>query len=163
MTGGVTSELFAADILDKDKFWADELMNVNKLFLFGLAQMGGRYGERRGIIEKHAYSIMEARELDNFRLLKIRYTSVPPGSYIRSCVSTSHNSARDGAGKVAIENLRSLTQSIGIHGARRNGMVLGATGLKNGHLIACAGLTTNSAMTAFVTPLITFNVRLIVF
>ena len=73
MTGGVTSELFAADILDKDKFWAEELMNVNKLFLFGLSQMGGRYGERRGIIEKHTYSIMEARELDNFRLLKIRY------------------------------------------------------------------------------------------
>ena len=79
MTGGVTSELFAADILDKDKFWADELMNVNKLFLFGLAQMGGTYGERRGIIEKHAYSIMEARELENFRLLKIRYIPVPPG------------------------------------------------------------------------------------
>ena len=76
MTGGVTSELFAADILDKDKFWTDELMNVNKLFLFGLSQMGGTTGERRGIIEKHTYSIMEARELDNFRLLKIRYGSV---------------------------------------------------------------------------------------
>lgn len=79
MTGGVTSELFAADILDKDKFWADELMNVNKLFLFGLAQMGGRYGERQGIIEQHAYSIMETKELDQFRLLKIRYT-IPPSS-----------------------------------------------------------------------------------
>ena len=77
LTGGVTSELFAADILDKDKFWTDELMNVNKVFLFGLSQMGGSTGERRGIIEKHAYSIMEAKELDNFRLLKIRYTSVP--------------------------------------------------------------------------------------
>lgn len=72
MTGGVTSELFTADILDKDRFWTDELMNVNIAFLFGLAQMGGRYGERSGIIEKHAYSIMEAKELDNFRLLKIR-------------------------------------------------------------------------------------------
>ena len=47
-------------------------MNVNKTFLFGLAQMGGFYGERKGIIEKHAYSIMEARELDQFRLLKVR-------------------------------------------------------------------------------------------
>ena len=75
LTGGVTSELFAADILDKDKFWADELMNVNKVFLFGLTQMGGKYGERSGIIEKHAYSIMEATELDNFRLLKMRYSS----------------------------------------------------------------------------------------
>ena len=102
MTGGVTSELFAADILDKDKFWADELMNVNKLFLFGLAQMGGRYGERRGIIEKHAYSIMEARELDNFRLLKIRYTPLTPRFWIRNGVSTSRNSARGGAAKVFI-------------------------------------------------------------
>lgn len=76
LTGGVTSELFTTDILDKDKFWTDELMNVNKLFLFGLTQMGGLHGERNGIIEGHAYSIMEVRELDEFRLLKIRYT--PP-------------------------------------------------------------------------------------
>ncbi|KAI4173802.1 MAG: hypothetical protein LQ346_008352, partial [Caloplaca aetnensis] len=72
LTGGVTSELFTTDILDKDKFWTDELMNVNKLFLFGLTQMGGLHGERNGIIEGHAYSIMEVRELDEFRLLKIR-------------------------------------------------------------------------------------------
>jgi len=78
LTGGVTSEFFATGILDKDKFWNDELMNVNKLFLFGLAQMGGRHGERSGIIEKHAYSIMEARELDDFRLLKIRYALTFP-------------------------------------------------------------------------------------
>ncbi len=71
-------EFFATGILDKDKFWNDELMNVNKLFLFGLAQMGGRHGERSGIIEKHAYSIMEARELDDFRLLKIRYALTFP-------------------------------------------------------------------------------------
>ena len=68
----MTSELFGADILDKNKFWTDELMNVNKIFLFGLSQMGGKSGQRSGIIEKHAYSIMEARELDEFRLLKIR-------------------------------------------------------------------------------------------
>ena len=86
LTGGVTSELFAADILDKDKFWADELMNVNKLFLFGLSQMGGKYGERQGIIEKHAYSIMEAMELDNFRLLKVRYTSPLPPNFDQEIV-----------------------------------------------------------------------------
>ncbi|KAL5117351.1 hypothetical protein ACEQ8H_004796 [Pleosporales sp. CAS-2024a] len=72
LTGGVTSEIFATDILDKDKFWKEELMNVNKTFLFGCGQMGGVYGERRGIQEKHAYSIMEAREIDGQRLLKLR-------------------------------------------------------------------------------------------
>ncbi|KAF2453830.1 hypothetical protein BDY21DRAFT_257149, partial [Lineolata rhizophorae] len=72
LTGGVTTEIFATDILDKDKFWKDELMNVNKTFLFGCGQMGGKHGERKGIQEKHAYSIMEARELDGHRLLKLR-------------------------------------------------------------------------------------------
>lgn len=47
-------------------------MNVNEQFLFGCGQMGGAYGERRGIQEKHAYSIMEAREIEDHRLLKLR-------------------------------------------------------------------------------------------
>ncbi|EON68133.1 hypothetical protein W97_07282 [Coniosporium apollinis CBS 100218] len=72
LTGGVTTEVFATDILDKDKFWKEELMNVNKQFLFGCGQMGGLYGQRRGIQEKHAYSIMEAREVGGVRLLKLR-------------------------------------------------------------------------------------------
>jgi hypothetical protein len=70
LTGGVTTELFSTDILDKDKFWNDELMKVNKDFLFGCGQMGGN---RNGILEKHAYSIMEAREVEGERLLKLRY------------------------------------------------------------------------------------------
>lgn len=72
LTGGVTTELFSTDILDKEKFWHEELMNVNKQFLFGCGQMGGKYGQRKGILEKHAYSIMEAREVGNERLLKLR-------------------------------------------------------------------------------------------
>lgn len=69
----MTSELFSSDILDKDKFWNEELMKVNESYLFGLAQMGGCRDEEKGIVVGHAYSIMEAKELDEFRLLKIRY------------------------------------------------------------------------------------------
>ncbi len=47
-------------------------MQVNKSFLFGLAHMGGLFDEK-GIVTGHDYSIMEAKELDHFRLLKIRY------------------------------------------------------------------------------------------
>ncbi|KAL8800928.1 MAG: hypothetical protein Q9182_004810 [Xanthomendoza sp. 2 TL-2023] len=72
LTGGVTSEMVMTDILDKNKFWTEELMNVNKSFLFGLTQMGGIHGERKGIVEDHAYSVMEARELDGFRLVKLK-------------------------------------------------------------------------------------------
>ncbi|KAL8967286.1 MAG: hypothetical protein Q9197_005509 [Variospora fuerteventurae] len=76
LTGGVTSELFTADIFDRDEFWTNQLMKVNIQFLFGMTQMGGRHGERKGIVEKHAYSIIQATELTEgpkvFRLVKIR-------------------------------------------------------------------------------------------
>lgn len=77
LTGGVTSELLIADIFDRNEFWTNQLMKVNIQFLFGMTQMGGRHGERKGIVEKHAYSIIQATELTEgskvFRLLKIRY------------------------------------------------------------------------------------------
>jgi len=72
LTGGVTTELFSTDVLDKEKFWKEELLKVNQEFLFGCGQMGGKYGSRNGIVEKHAYSIMEAREVNGQRLLKLR-------------------------------------------------------------------------------------------
>lgn len=86
LTGGVTSEMYSTDILDKDAFWRDELMKVNQDFLFGCAT--GAYSswldnnpnaplrERQGIFEGHAYSIMEAREVEvdgvTHRLVKLR-------------------------------------------------------------------------------------------
>lgn len=131
LTGGVTTELFTADILDKDKFWNDELMNVNKLFLFGLAQMGGVSGERKGIVEQHAYSIMEAREFDNLRLLKVRYALLCQRSACTRFVSYSEFLYP------SIKLYTPLTPNIEIHGARRNGMELGVTAPKNGRLIVC--------------------------
>jgi hypothetical protein len=75
LTGGVTSELYTTDILDKEKFWKEELLKVNEEFLFGCATgLMGRegYGYRKGIIEGHAYSIMKAVEMDGQRLLLLR-------------------------------------------------------------------------------------------
>ncbi|KAL8674572.1 MAG: hypothetical protein Q9168_001015 [Polycauliona sp. 1 TL-2023] len=82
LTGGVTTELLATDILDTDKFWTDEIMKVNDEFLFGCAT--GRFDKwqgssdaekasaRKGVIRMHAYSVMEAREVKGERLLRIR-------------------------------------------------------------------------------------------
>jgi hypothetical protein len=72
LTGGVTTEIFSTDILNKEKFWTEELMKVNQTFLFGCGQMGGKHGIRNGILEKHAYSILETREVGGERLLKLR-------------------------------------------------------------------------------------------
>jgi len=71
----VTTELLTSDILDTDEFWTNEIMKVNKEFLFGCSTglLDGGYGNRDGISEGHAYVIMEARELSTGqRLLKLR-------------------------------------------------------------------------------------------
>ncbi|GES63557.1 calpain-like protein [Aspergillus terreus] len=81
LTGGVTSDILTSNILDKDKFWENELMKVNKDFLFGCGTglfsnwLDPKYNgpkDRTGIAENHSYSIMEAREIEGHRLLRLR-------------------------------------------------------------------------------------------
>ena len=50
MTGSITSELYICDILDKDRFWKEELLQVNKDFLFADGIFGRAAAERSGII-----------------------------------------------------------------------------------------------------------------
>ena len=82
LTGGVTTELFTTDILNKDKFWSEEIMKVNDEFLFSCAtgtfdrwqgsDISSAFDARENIVRMHAYSIMEAREIKGNRLLKVR-------------------------------------------------------------------------------------------
>ncbi|CAN8106159.1 unnamed protein product [Discula destructiva] len=74
LTGGVTSEIYTTDILDKEHFWNEELMKVNQDFLFGCSTgvWGRGWGERRGIVELHAYSVLKAREIDGVRLVLLK-------------------------------------------------------------------------------------------
>jgi hypothetical protein len=75
LSGGVTTELLASDILDVDSFWNDELSKVNEEFLFGCSTglLDGGYGERDGITEGHAYIVMRAKTLkDGTRLVQLR-------------------------------------------------------------------------------------------
>lgn len=59
-------------------------MQVNKDFLFGCAtgtwdgwlgggDKTGEFSERKGVVPMHAYSIMEAREVKDLRLVRVRY------------------------------------------------------------------------------------------
>jgi hypothetical protein len=82
LTGGVTSDILTSNILDKDRFWKEELMKVNDEFLFGCGtglfsnwldpKYQGPPRDRRGISENHSYSIMDAKEVDGRRLLRLR-------------------------------------------------------------------------------------------
>lgn len=74
LTGGVTSEVYTTDILDKEYFWKEKLLKVNEDWLLGcstgFASRG--LGERKGIIEMHAYSVMKAVEMDGQRLVLLK-------------------------------------------------------------------------------------------
>lgn len=70
----MTSEIYTTDILDKEHFWTEELMKVNEDFLFGCSTgvWGRGWGERKGIVELHAYSVLKAREIDGVRLVLLK-------------------------------------------------------------------------------------------
>ncbi|KAM0274416.1 hypothetical protein ACHAQH_007854 [Verticillium albo-atrum] len=74
LTGGVTTELYTTDILSKEAFWEQKLLRVNQDCLVscstGYASRG--WGERNGIIEMHAYSVMKAVELNGERLVHLK-------------------------------------------------------------------------------------------
>ncbi|TGZ80226.1 cysteine proteinase [Ascodesmis nigricans] len=73
LTGGVTSELFTADILDRDAFWSNELRHANENYLFAAwTPSTGHTASREGIIKSHAYSVLRTVEANGKRLVLCR-------------------------------------------------------------------------------------------
>jgi hypothetical protein len=60
----------------KEYFWKEELLKVNDEFLFGCSTgvwgINLNRGDRKGIVERHAYSIQKAVEIDGMRLLRLK-------------------------------------------------------------------------------------------
>jgi len=78
LTGGITTEIVSADILDRDQLWTESFLNVNKEFLFGAgtrhygSSSEDRIGGRQGIQDGHAYSVLRAVEYNGERLLMVK-------------------------------------------------------------------------------------------
>ena len=73
LAGGVTSELYIYDTLDKDRFWKVELLPVSKDFLFAAGILGSATEERSGIMSRHAYSVIKVREVKGKRFVLVKY------------------------------------------------------------------------------------------
>ncbi|KAK5691755.1 hypothetical protein LTR17_025575 [Elasticomyces elasticus] len=69
LTGGVGVVLNPEDILDKDRFWTEQLSLVNDKYLFG---GGSQITGHKGVIGGHAYAVLQAWEESDLRLLKLR-------------------------------------------------------------------------------------------
>ncbi|KAF9981625.1 hypothetical protein BGZ75_007016 [Mortierella antarctica] len=73
LTGGIASMMFTADILDKDRFWEEEMKQVNKGTLMGCSiNFEEDEPEKHGIQSGHAYSVLDVAEFEGERLVHIR-------------------------------------------------------------------------------------------
>ncbi|KAF0718530.1 Aste57867_1632 [Aphanomyces stellatus] len=76
LTGGVTTSINTTDILDYDRFWADEFSRTNVDTLFS-ASIFKKYSSMEsmssnGLVHTHAYSILKAVQVNGVRFLLIR-------------------------------------------------------------------------------------------
>ncbi|GAB7360813.1 hypothetical protein MBLNU230_g0800t1 [Neophaeotheca triangularis] len=76
LTGGVATSLDPQDISDKDLFWRNQMMQVNKTYLFGAAF---KTPAKKGLLDSHAYAVLQAWEgpsnqdpAKDLRLLRLR-------------------------------------------------------------------------------------------
>ncbi|KAG9292486.1 hypothetical protein G9A89_001559 [Geosiphon pyriformis] len=72
LTGGVYTIFHSEDIMNPNQFWHEELAAVNKSVLFGLGRSVDPTLEPMGIVEGHAYSILQVIEVDGQKLVKVR-------------------------------------------------------------------------------------------
>ena len=76
LTGGITTMIETADILDRDEFWKG-LLQVNREFLFGAGSKAYAAPDwegkgRQGIEDTHAYSVLKAVNYKKNRLLLVK-------------------------------------------------------------------------------------------
>ena len=69
LTGGVGVIINPEDIMDKDRFWREQLSQVNQKYLFG---GGSTPADSKGFIGNHAYAVLKTWEEGDLRLLKLR-------------------------------------------------------------------------------------------
>ncbi|KAH9807335.1 Calpain-type cysteine protease DEK1 [Teratosphaeria destructans] len=71
LTGGVGVVINPEDIADKDRFWKEQLSQVNEKYLFG---GGSKSSNSKGISGGHAYAVLQAWESEDgtLKLLKLR-------------------------------------------------------------------------------------------
>lgn len=69
ITGGVATNINPEDIMDKDKFWYEQLRQVNKKYLFNCST---GWTSKKGLAGGHAYTILETWDEGELKLVKVR-------------------------------------------------------------------------------------------
>lgn len=69
LTGGVAVVINPEDIMDKERFWKEQLSQVNEKYLFG---GGTQPTSSKGFVGGHAYTVLRTYEDGDLKLLKLR-------------------------------------------------------------------------------------------
>lgn len=87
LTGGVTTELYTTNILNKNKFWTNELRKIGRDFMFDATdavyrewrgwssfEMFDRLRDKikKGVYSRHAYAVLDTYEGYGEKLVKVR-------------------------------------------------------------------------------------------
>ncbi|CAE6382095.1 unnamed protein product [Rhizoctonia solani] len=72
LTGGISNIIRVKDLLNTDRFWEEQLMNANKDRLFACVISDSSRRQVNGLVPRHAYSILEALEVNGKRFLRMR-------------------------------------------------------------------------------------------
>ncbi|CAG8472191.1 9508_t:CDS:2 [Ambispora leptoticha] len=108
LTGGVANIYSTIDILDTERFWNETILTLNKTAVLGAGHSANWTPDPEGLVDNHAYSILEARELNGVKLLKIRN---PYGGFPEWTGAWS-----DGSEQWTPENLAALNHKFGLDG-----------------------------------------------
>ncbi|KAG9292488.1 hypothetical protein G9A89_001561 [Geosiphon pyriformis] len=71
LTGGVCTTLITSEIMNVERFWKEELSNVNQNVLFAAQRDPGTTADGKGLADGFTYCIFKAVEFDGKRLLKM--------------------------------------------------------------------------------------------
>lgn len=78
LTGGVTTKLISADVLDVDKLWSKEFMKVNYEFMFSGIRAHDTSSQasalQQGVEDGHACSLLRTTEYKGNRLCLVKDT-----------------------------------------------------------------------------------------
>ncbi|KAG9292487.1 hypothetical protein G9A89_001560 [Geosiphon pyriformis] len=125
LTGGVYTTFVTSDIMDRDRFWQEELSFVNTDRLFGVQRAPGTTTIANGLLDGFSYSVLQAVEIDGHRLVKVGNPYINRGEWTgawsdgseewtsETMARLNHKFGKDGAFWMSYEDLLYYFSSIG--------------------------------------------------
>ena len=75
------ADCFSSSVKDKERFWREQLSQVNKKYLFG---GGSKSDSAKGVIGSHAYAVLEAWQCEEVSIIFLENRAIRGMAFITS-------------------------------------------------------------------------------